>query len=60
MIVQFPEAGKPLKSTLPVARVQVGGVIVPIMGAVTVGTGLIVIELVGVEVHGPVFVTVQV
>ena len=31
--VQVPEAGKPLKATLPVAVVQVGGVIVPTIGA---------------------------
>ena len=32
--VQVPEPGKPLKATLPVARVHVGAVIVPIIGAV--------------------------
>lgn len=30
--VQFPTAGKPLKATLPVVTVQVGWVIVPIIG----------------------------
>ncbi len=39
--VQVPEAGNPLKSTLPVDTPQVGWVIVPIIGAVGVaGWGL--------------------
>jgi hypothetical protein len=38
--VQVPEAGKLLKTTLPVAKVHVGCVIVPIVGVV--GKGLIV------------------
>jgi hypothetical protein len=33
VIVQVPEAGKPVKATVAVARTQVGGVIVPIIGA---------------------------
>ena len=32
--VQFPVAGNPLSTTLPVATVQVGWVIVPTVGAV--------------------------
>ena len=31
--VHVPEAGKPLKATLPVARAQLGWVMVPIVGA---------------------------
>ena len=34
--VQVPVAGRPVKITLPVARVQVGGVMVPTVG----GTGI--------------------
>jgi hypothetical protein len=34
--VQVPEAGKPLKTALPVATVQVGWVLVPTIGAVGV------------------------
>ena len=34
--VQVPVAGKPFKTTLPVAKVQVGWVIVPTVGAVGV------------------------
>jgi hypothetical protein len=32
--VQLPDAGKPFNTTLPVATVQVGWVIVPTVGAV--------------------------
>ena len=40
--VHVPEAGNPLKATLPVPTVQFGWVIVPIIGAVgRVGTALI-------------------
>lgn len=39
--VQFPLAGKPLNCTLPVARVHVGCVMVPIVGAVGV-TGWVI------------------
>jgi hypothetical protein len=35
--VQVPEAGNPFKITLPVEDVQVGGVMVPIEGAVGKG-----------------------
>ena len=35
--VQVPDAGNPLKATLPVAKPQVGWVIVPTKGAVGVG-----------------------
>jgi hypothetical protein len=60
VIVQVPEAGRPLRATLPVATVHVGAVMVPTVGAAGVGTGLMVIALVEGEVHGPVFVTLQV
>ena len=33
LIVQVPEAGSPFRTTLPVATVHVGGVIVPTVGA---------------------------
>jgi hypothetical protein len=60
VIVQLPVAGKPVKLTLPVLRRHVGCVIVPTVGAAGIGAALIVIALVGNEVHGPSFVTVQV
>jgi hypothetical protein len=34
VIIQLPDAGKPLNTTLPVATAQVGWVIVPTVGAV--------------------------
>ena len=37
LIVHVPVVGRPLSTTLPVASVQVGGVIVPIDGADGVG-----------------------
>ena len=36
LMVQVPEAGKPIKTTLPEATVQVGWVMVPIVGVVGV------------------------
>ena len=36
-IVQVPDAGKPFKTTLPVASVQLGWVIAPTIGAEGVG-----------------------
>ncbi len=35
--VQIPDTGNPLRATLPVAKPQVGWVIVPTRGAVGVG-----------------------
>jgi hypothetical protein len=58
--VHVPVEGNPLRFTLPVARVQVGCVIKPIIGARGTGTLLIVLELVAGEVHPPALVTVQV
>ena len=50
--VQVPDAGRPLKATLPVATAQVGGVIVPITGAGGgEGNALMVIVEVGAEVQ---------
>ena len=61
MSVQVPEAGKPLKATLPVAVVQVGGVIVPTIGAEgVVGWGLITTLLEATEVQPSALVTVKV
>ena len=57
-MVQVPEAGKPLKTTLPVATVQVGCVIFPIVGAVWVGCALITTLPDAGEVQPDVFVTV--
>ena len=59
--VQVPTAGRPLKATLPVAVVQVGGVIVPTIGAVGVaGCGLISTLLEAAEVQPSALVTVKV
>ena len=49
--VQVPTAGRPLRTTLPVATAQVGWVIVPIAGAV--GTGLMVTVKLTVVAHCP-------
>jgi hypothetical protein len=58
LIVQVP-AGKPLNNTLPVAKAQVGCVIVPTVGAVGVtGCGLITTLADATEVHPAEFVTV--
>ena len=59
--VQFPVAGSPVKTTLPVGIEQVGWVLVPTIGAVgTTGAVLITTFADGVEVHPAVFVTVNV
>jgi len=57
-MVQVPEAGKPLKITLPVAIVQVGWVMVPIIGAVCVGCALMTTLPDAGDVHPDVLVTV--
>ena len=57
--VQVPDEGNPRSTTLPVATVHVGGVIVPTDGAVGVdGCGLIVNSAEAVEVQPDAFVTV--
>jgi hypothetical protein len=33
LTIQVPDVGRPFRTTLPVERLQVGGVIVPIVGA---------------------------
>ena len=58
--VQLPE-GRPLRITLPVARAQVGWVIVPTIGASGVtGCVLIVAPVEATEVQPTEFVTVKV
>ena len=58
--VQVPEAGKPLKATLPVGVVQVGGVIVPTIGAAGVaGAGLISTLAEAAETQPAALVTVK-
>jgi len=58
LIVQLP-AGNPLRTTLPVATVQVGWVIVPTTGAEGVaGCAFITILAETPEVHPDEFVTV--
>ena len=59
--VQFSEAGKPLSTTLPVGRAQVGWVMVPTTGAAGV-TGWVLMTTfpVGKEVHPLSLVTVKV
>ena len=50
--VQVPEAGKPLRATLPVAVAQVGWVMVPMIGADGVaGCALITALADATEVH---------
>jgi hypothetical protein len=57
--VQFP-AGKLFKTTLPVAVVQVGCVIVPTVGASGVkGCAFIIVLADGIETHPAAFVTVK-
>ena len=59
--VQVPLAGKPFKITLPVARAQVGWVIVPTVGAVGVaGWALITTLAEAGETHPEALVTVYV
>ena len=48
--VQFPDAGKPFKTTLPVATSQVGCVIVPIVGASGV-VGCVLITILADEIE---------
>ena len=50
--VQVPAAGRPLRTTLPVATEQVGWVMVPIAGAN--GTGLMVTIKLTVVAHCPI------
>lgn len=58
--VQVPVAGNPFNTTLPVAMVQVGWVIVPIAGAVgVIGVTLMTTFADVVEVHPEAFVTVK-
>ena len=59
--VHVPEAGNPLKSTLPVAKVQVGCVTVPVIGAVgVVGCAFTVALVEADEVQPTLFVTVNI
>ena len=56
-----PPVGKSLKTTLPVARPQVGWVIVPTVGASgVIGCGLITTFADGTEVHSMELVTLNV
>ena len=60
-MVQVPDEGSPLKSTVPLGKRHVGCVIVPVIGAVgTIGAALIVADVVGDETHPLAFVTVNV
>ena len=57
--VHVPVAGNPFKTTLPVANVQVGCVIVPTVGAVGVaGWTLITTLAEAAEIHPEAFITV--
>ena len=57
--VQAPVAGKPFRITLPVARAQLGCVIVPTVGAAGVaGWTLITTLAEAAEIHPEAFVTV--
>ena len=59
--VQVPDTGSPLRATLPVAVVQVGWVIVPMIGADGVaGCALMVALSDAAEVHPSELVTVKV
>ena len=59
--VHMPDAGSPLKATLPVAVVQVGWVMVPTTGADGVaGCALITAPDDATEVHPAALVTVKV
>jgi hypothetical protein len=61
MRVQVPVAGRPERRTLPVETVQVGGVIVPTVGAGGIeGCGFITTFADGEEIHPVEFVTVKV
>jgi hypothetical protein len=57
--VHVPVAGNPPKTTLPVAKAQVGWVIVPTVGAVGVDGGAMITTLAEAEeIHPEAFVTV--
>ena len=59
--VQFPVAGNPDKTTLPVATLQVGWVIVPIVGADGVEACVLITTLADAgEIHPEALVTVKV
>jgi len=59
--VQVPDEGNPSRTTLPVATVHDGGVIVPAEGADGVaGWGFITISLVRADIQFDEFVTVKV
>jgi hypothetical protein len=59
--VQVPDEGNPVNSTLPVGKLHVGCVIVPITGVVgVVGWELIIAFAEDTDVHPAVFVTVKV
>ena len=61
VMVQVPEPGNPLKSTLPVGVVQSGWVIVPMIGADGVaGCGSIVAPVDATDVQPKLFSTVKV
>jgi hypothetical protein len=55
--VQVPEAGRPFKTTLPVATVQAGWVMVPATGAEGTAITALIVRFVAGEVH-PLFVVV--
>ena len=60
LIVHVPVAGNPFKTTLPVALVQVGCVIVPIVGALFAkGCALMTTFAEGEEIHPLALVTVK-
>ena len=59
--VHVPEAGNPDKTTLPVARAQVGWVMVPMVGAVGVEAWVLITTLAEAgEIHPEALVTVNV
>ena len=59
--IHVPDAGKPLSTTLPVCKLQVGAVITPTVGAGGgLGTALITTLAEAVEVQPAAFVTVKV
>ena len=61
MIVQFPVAGRPLRTTLPVGEAHVEGcVIVPTIGAKgPAGTSFITISVEGRDIHPASLVTLK-
>ena len=57
--IQFPVAGNPLRTTLPVAKAQVGWLIVPTVGAVGVAGWVLITTLAeAAEIHPEALVTV--